>query len=393
MRSTIVAPAGEQGAGLQEAWDTLDRYAQALQAESETAGQIRLSLEALREGTRADLVFWHPGSGAEPTLHAGRVDAPEEWLGRLARELLRDAGDDEQRLRPVELPGPWPGAPAAPGQAAMLRVSRTNGSWIVAVRFNPGRPFRPVDLKVMSLARRLLLNHRRHLHVYERLRETLFGLVRCLTAAIDAKDPYTCGHSERVARIGQRIGVQMGLPGPVLNDLYLAGLLHDVGKIGVRDDILQKPGPLTAEEFDHIRAHSVIGDRLLSSIDQLARLRPGVRNHHERYDGRGYPDGLAGEEIPLIARVLAVADSCDAMMSDRPYRPGLPTSRIDRIMAEGAGTQWDPLVVEAFTACRRELYTILQRGLGDSVEAAVEHALGVRAVDASVLAPKGGTTR
>lgn len=393
MISTIAAPTDEQGAGLQEAWSTLDRYAQALQAESETAGQIRLGLEALRESTRADLVLWYPGSGTEPLLHVGRVDAPTEWLGRLARSLLRDVGGEEGLLRPLDVPGPAPGYAPTPGHAAMLRVSRTLGSWIIAIRTNPGRPFRAVDLKVMSLARRLLLNHRHHLHVYERLRETLFGLVRCLTAAIDAKDPHTCGHSERVARIAQRIGVQMALPASILNDLYLAGLLHDVGKIGIRDDILKKPGPLTSEEFDHIRSHSVIGDRLLSSIHQLAHLRPGVRNHHERYDGKGYPDGLAGEEIPLIARVLAVADSCDAMMSDRPYRPGLPTSRIDVVMAEGAGTQWDPDVVEAFTSCRRELYTILQRGLGDSVEAAVEHTLGVGMADVSVLALNGRVHR
>lgn len=393
MTRMIADPVAEQGMGFQEAWDAIDRYAQALQAEVETVGQIRLGLEALLEGIRADLVFWHPGAGAEPLLHAGLEDAPEEWLERTSRSLLRDVGDDERSLRRVDLPGPRPDAPNDPAQVAMLRVSRTLGSWIVAVRFNVGRPFRHVDLKVMNLARRLLLNHRHHLHVYERLRETLFGLVRCLTAAIDAKDPYTCGHSERVARIGQRIGVQMGLPGAVINDLYLAGLLHDVGKIGVRDDILKKPGPLTPEEFAHIRSHAVIGDRLVSSIHQLSHLRPGVRNHHERYDGKGYPDGLAGEAIPLIARVLAVADSCDAMMSDRPYRPGLPTSRIDRIMAEGAGTQWDPLVVEAFTACRRELYTILQRGLGDSVEAAVEHTIGVGMTDVSVLAFNGGAAR
>ena len=124
----------------------------------------------------------------------------------------------------------------------MVRVSRSLNSWIVAVSFTPGRQFLPTDLKVMSLARRLLLNHRHNLHMYGKLRESLFGLVRCLTAAIEAKDPYTSGHSERVARIGQRIGSQMGLTESELGDIYLAGLLHDIGKIGVRDDILLKPG-------------------------------------------------------------------------------------------------------------------------------------------------------
>ncbi|WP_158633734.1 HD-GYP domain-containing protein [Tautonia sociabilis] len=225
------------------------------------------------------------------------------------------------------------------------------------------------------MARRLLLNHRNNLHVYKQLRETLLGLVRCLTAAIDAKDPHTCGHSERVARIAQRLGNQMGLPEPSLSDLYLAGLLHDIGKIGVRDTVLLKPGPLTEEEFRHVQRHAIIGDQIISSVPQLERLRPGIRGHHERYDGRGYPDGLAGLDIPLMARILAVADSCDAMMSDRPYRPGMPPDRIDRIMAEGAGKQWDPSIIDHFRACARELYPICQRGLGESVAAAIDLAL------------------
>ncbi len=393
MGSGVITLFGERAGGLDGAWDILDRYAQALQSEAETAGQIRLSLEALREGTQADLVFWHPGTGTEPLLHAGRVDVPPDWFGRASKALFQHAEDGEGCTRRACVPGPTPEAQATLVSAAMLRVSRTLGSWIVAVRFGAARPFRPVDLKVMSLARRLLLNHRQHLHVYERLRETLFGLVRCLTAAIDAKDPHTCGHSERVARIGQRIGAQMGLPGSALNDIYLAGLLHDVGKIGIRDDILKKPGPLTADEFAQIQLHPVIGERLISSIRQLAHLRPGVRNHHERYDGKGYPDGLAGEDIPLLARVLAVADSCDAMMSDRPYRSGLPAARIDRIMAEGAGTQWDPRVIESFMACRRELYTILQQGLGESVAVAVEHTLGADMTNLSTLRSAGGRHR
>src|SRR5439155_8767642 len=151
---------------------------------------------------------------------------------------------------------------------------------------------------------------------------------------------------------------QLDMPQAVQSDLYLAGLLHDVGKIGIRDDVLQKPGRLTAEETAHIQEHPVIGDRLVCHIKPLQHLRPGVRNHHERWDGRGYPDGLAGEDIPLQARILAVADSCDAMMSARPYRSALPPVRIDAIMLEGAGSQWDPRVVEAFLACRHELYAI-----------------------------------
>ena len=169
-----------------------------------------------------------------------------------------------------------------------------------------------------------------------------------------------------------RLGQQMDLPAAVQSDLYLAGLLHDVGKIGIRDDVLQKPGRLTPEEIAHIQEHPVIGDRLVGHVKPLRHLRPGVRNHHERWDGRGYPDGLAGEDIPLLARILAVADSCDAMMHTRPYRTALPADRLESILREGAGTQWDPHVVAAFQVCRQDLYSICQRGLGDSVFAAVE---------------------
>jgi HD-GYP domain-containing protein (c-di-GMP phosphodiesterase class II) len=178
-----------------------------------------------------------------------------------------------------------------------------------------------------------------------------------------------------VARIGVRLGKQMGLPSSSLSDIYLSGLLHDIGKIGIRDSVLQKPDQLTPEEISHIQEHPLIGDRLVSNIKTLQHVRPGVRSHHERWDGTGYPDGLAREGIPLQARVLAVADSCDAMMASRPYRPALAIEKIDDIMSRGAGSQWDPCIIEHFMVCRHELYSICQRGLGDSVFVAVERAL------------------
>jgi HD-GYP domain-containing protein (c-di-GMP phosphodiesterase class II) len=257
----------------------------------------------------------------------------------------------------------------------LVLISRSHGSWLAALSFNPGRVFDPTDVKVMLLARRMLLTHRQQAQAHEKLRDSLFGLVRCLTAAIDAKDPHTGGHSERVARIAVRLGREMCLGPAVLSDLYLAGLLHDIGKIGIRDSVLQKAGELTAEERLHIQEHVLIGDRLVSVVQPLLHLRTGVRNHHERWDGRGYPDGLAGEDIPLEARILAVADACDAMMSERPYRAALAPARIDEVMTRGAASQWDPTVVGHFLACRRELYAICRRGLGDSVIAAVDHVL------------------
>jgi HD-GYP domain-containing protein (c-di-GMP phosphodiesterase class II) len=363
--------------GPETAWDVLERFGQALQQAEQAREQIGLTLDAVREALGADAVYWHPGATPDGFTSVGPLALSAAWCRDFTERLLAgEPAGAAQALRHFLDPAAKPAAPW-PCSAALVRVSASRGSWLGALSFHPRRLFGPADLKVMALARRMTLNHRRHAQVFEKLRDSLFGLVRCLTAAIDAKDPYTCGHSERVARIAARLGQQMALPATVLSDLYLAGLLHDIGKIGIRDSVLQKPGKLTDEEMNHIKEHPVIGDRLISNLRTLQHLRPGVRNHHERFDGLGYPDGLKANAIPLQARILAVADSCDAMMFARPYRTALPPARIDAVMAEGAGTQWDPEVIAHFLACRHELYPICQRGLGDSVSVAVERALRV----------------
>jgi HD-GYP domain-containing protein (c-di-GMP phosphodiesterase class II) len=368
-----VSPSG--GAPTAEAaWEVLERFGQALQLCDQAGRQIRLLLEATQESLGADAVFWYPGATSDRAESVGTSALTPEWAREFTERLLPEAGAAGQLVRNFLDPGARPMTPW-PVSAALVRVSSSRSNWMGALSFHPRRLFRPADLKVMLLARRMVLNHRQQAHTYEKLKESLFGLVRCLTAAIDAKDPYTWGHSERVARIAVRLGREMGMPAAFLSDLYLAGLLHDIGKIGIRDSVLQKAGKLTDEEYDHIKEHPLIGDKLVSNVKTLQHLRPGVRNHHERFDGQGYPDRLAGEVIPLQARVLAVADACDAMMAARPYRPALPPERIDAVMAGGAGSQWDPRIIEHFQACRHELYSICQRGIGESVVVAVERAL------------------
>ncbi len=200
-------------------------------------------------------------------------------------------------------------------------------------------------------------------------------MTRSLTAAIDAKDAYTFGHSERVARASVELGRELGLQEDELSDIYLAGLLHDIGKIGVRDEVLTKRGPLTDEEFKHIQQHPVIGHRILADVHAISHLLPGVLYHHERYDGRGYPEGLKGDGIPLLARILAVADSFDAMNTSRPYRTAMPPDRVDQILHQGAGTQWDPLIIDAYARCRDRMTAIRERGLGESLRDAIDGAL------------------
>jgi HD-GYP domain-containing protein (c-di-GMP phosphodiesterase class II) len=210
---------------------------------------------------------------------------------------------------------------------------------------------------------------------YQELKDLMVGLARSLTATVDARDSHTFGHSERVARTAVELGRELGLQEDELSDIYLAGLLHDVGKIGIRDDVLRKAGPLTAEEYDHIKQHVIIGYRILSELHPIRSLLPAVLHHHERWDGKGYPEGLAGERIPLLARILAVADAYDAMSTRRTYRNSLSPKQVEETLKEGAGTQWDRRVVEAFLRCRDKIHLIRQRGVGESLRHAIDGAL------------------
>jgi HD-GYP domain-containing protein (c-di-GMP phosphodiesterase class II) len=366
---------GEQIEGGQQTGDSpfhvLGQFTRALQRCERSSEQRRLFLQAVLEAVRAATVFSWDRSQPDTAEMIGDSRVSPAWCAALASRLLAGHHDGEGHLLSSETAAV--GLPTDSSvSVAFVRVSRTPGQWVGALRFESEPPFGADNVQAMSLARQLLADHHRHSRLYGELKEAVLGLVRSFTTAIDAKDRYTCGHSERVARIATRLGQEMALPGALVSDLYLAGLLHDIGKIGIRDSVLMKEGELTEEERTHIHEHPVIGDRIVSSIRQLSHLRPGVRNHHERYDGNGYPDRLAGEGIPMLARVLAVADACDAMMADRPYRRGLPVGRIDVVMLAGAGKQWDPAVVGHFMACRHELYAICQKGLGQSVCAAVE---------------------
>ena len=355
----------------------MERLLRELQGRERRVEQIRCTLRALHEGLGADLVFWYPGTSGESMEMVGDYPVAADWCRKFADAFLLENPSVESALVQSLLnPKPSDGA-KAPASIAMAQVSRSKAIWIVALSFSiRKRLLAQTDAKVLALARRMLLSQRQNAKTYGKLKDALFGLISSLTAAIDAKDPYTCGHSERVARIAVRISQQMNLPAAFLSDIYLAGLLHDIGKIGIQDSVLRKPARLTEEEYVHIQEHPVASATgIVSSIRQFEHLCPGKCSHHERIDGRGYPDGLAGENIPMLARILAVADSCDAMMSTRPYRGALPTWQIDQVMSAGAGAQWDQKVVEAFMACREELYCICQKGMSASVAVAVERAV------------------
>jgi putative nucleotidyltransferase with HDIG domain len=223
---------------------------------------------------------------------------------------------------------------------------------------NSEAEFGTVEACLMASVATILGIHCGNIALYHEQSEFFSSVVRALTSAIDAKDPYTCGHSDRVARLSVCLARQLGCDSNDLNTIYLSGLLHDIGKIGIDDNVLRKPGALTPEEFDHIKTHPELGCRILDGVKQLDKVLPVVRHHHESWNGQGYPAGLVGEETPFLARIVAVADSIDAMSSDRPYRKGIPDEKLDAILRDGAGKQWDSRIIEAAFQVREELRRI-----------------------------------
>lgn len=184
--------------------------------------------------------------------------------------------------------------------------------------------------------------------LYQVLHDPNAAAIQSLAAAVDAKDRYTSGHSERVAGYAMDIARALQMDGEELDLLHIGGLLHDLGKIGVPDSVLNKPGSLDSDERKSIMRHASVGGSILRRAPQLDNIIPAVLHHHERWDGAGYPDGLSGEAIPLIARILAVADSFDAMTSERPYRNAMPVESALMELSAGAGKQFDPEIVKAF---------------------------------------------
>ncbi len=238
----------------------------------------------------------------------------------------------------------------------MLALNHTGAGDIT----NSEAEFGTVEACLMASVATILGIHCGNIALYHEQSDFFSSVVRALTSAIDAKDPYTCGHSDRVARLAVCLTREIGCDTDDLNTIYLSGLLHDIGKIGIDDNVLRKPGPLTPAELEHIKTHPELGCRILDGVRQLDKVLPVVRHHHEAWNGAGYPAGLKGEETPLLARIVAVADSIDAMSSDRPYRKGIPDEKLDAILRDGAGKQWDAKIVGAAFQVRNELRRIGQ---------------------------------
>jgi putative nucleotidyltransferase with HDIG domain len=214
--------------------------------------------------------------------------------------------------------------------------------------FQENRFFSEKDIYYMNFITRKAASAIENIALYENIYDNLFSTLFAFVTALEVRDLYTRRHSTRVARYAHMIAEEMGCSDEELDVINFAGSLHDIGKIGIRDDILLKPGRLTDEEYEKIKEHPVIGADIISKLGLWDREMEIIRHHHERFDGKGYPDGLKGDAIPKLARIMSVADCYDAMASDRAYRQKMEKSLVLKIIRKNSGTQFDPQVVEAF---------------------------------------------
>lgn len=271
------------------------------------------------------------------------ANSMSEWVIREGRPLIFNPATADLRDREPE---------SFSGAVAALCVPlQTNegpiGSITVGTR-DQGRRFTGDDVRLLATIANHVTIAIGNIGLFSSVQEAYLATVRALAAAVDAKDPYTRGHSEGVASYALKIGSQLGLSQEQMTALEMSAYLHDIGKIGISEDILLKPGKLTEAEMSQMRHHPLIGANILKPVAFPWPIAPVVRHHHEHYDGTGYPAGLRRDEIPMLARVLAVADAFEAMVADRPYRRGRSDQEAMLELRRCAGTQFDPRIVEAF---------------------------------------------
>jgi HD-GYP domain-containing protein (c-di-GMP phosphodiesterase class II) len=294
---------------------------------------------------RQELFFRVVRGRAAGEIRHLRVPVGQGLVGSVARsgvaEMVNDVAADPR----------WRGDSGLFQTRAILTIPLVAEGKVIGVMqlLNPvGRErFTEGDLRRMGLFAGILAHPLENARLHTEQQRQYQNMVTALAETLDKKDPYTGGHVRRVVGYSLLLGAEMALDRAELKDLWLSATLHDIGKIGVPDRILGKPSPLDDEEVEIMKRHTVDGAQIVSHLHN-ANVLLGVRNHHERIDGRGYPDGLAGDDLPLMPRIIAVADTYDAMTTSRPYRAGLPPERAAQEIARSAGTQLCPRVVAAF---------------------------------------------
>jgi putative nucleotidyltransferase with HDIG domain len=289
-------------------------------------------------------------AGHEPVLY-GALSLPPGKVHRLADELMTTLAERKSPLLIHHLSQDKRFAWLGEHATQMLAVPLMRQDHVLGCLFGIDKlsnEFDSVDSKLLSSIANESAIYLENAMLFEDVHGLMMGLLHSLTSAVDAKDAYTCGHSERVALLSRLLAKEAGFPNALVERVYMAGLLHDVGKIGVPEAVLQKTGRLTDEEFSQIKKHPEIGARILRDIKQVEDIIPGVMHHHERYDGKGYPSGLSGENIPLFGRLICLADCFDAMTSSRTYRKALPLEVALTEIRRCSGTQFDPGLTDFF---------------------------------------------
>ena len=291
---------------------------------------------------------------SQRTFASGSFDRADAPVADICRSLVRDASaganpwiiDDTSEVN-------IPALASLDSTALVVRlcVEKNYLGMMIGGSKLDGNQISSVDSKLFKSLADNLSVFLENLMLYDDMQSMFLGTLHALTSAIDAKDSYTRGHSERVALMSRLIAHAAGLDDAQSERHYLAGLVHDVGKIGVPEIVLQKPGRLTIEEFGQIKRHPEIGARILKDIRQMADLIPGVLHHHERWGGGGYPHGLSGNQIPLIGRIIGLADAFDAMSSDRTYRRRMSPVEVLAEVERCSGTQFDPVLCR----CMRDI--------------------------------------
>lgn len=246
-------------------------------------------------------------------------------------------------------------------QRAAMEISRGDHQHQAAVK--PGSGLETIAQTLNYLNLQVHASEQETGRLYENLEKDYLETIVALANSIDSKDSYTRGHSQRVGEIAVQLGRELGLTSRELKHLQYGGILHDIGKIGIPESILLKRTSLTTEEMLQMREHSAMGDEIVNAVSLLNPVRPAVRNHHERWDGTGYPDKLKGESIPIVARVVTAADTFDACTSTRPYQQALPLEKAMDVMESLSGGQLDPQVMAALRRVMTRTGVRLESGL------------------------------
>jgi HD-GYP domain-containing protein (c-di-GMP phosphodiesterase class II) len=289
-------------------------------------------------------------SSSHPLTHSPTHGLLRSLAGRLLAEATPNT---PQVIEPLAHAGHEPYR--AFGTSALVHPvsSESNAGGVMGViiagdKRGPDQSASSVDMKLLGATANHMAIFLENASLYDNVNTMFLGTLEALTASIDAKDRYTCGHSRRVAHLTQQLARAAGMDEAQVERMHIAGLVHDVGKIGVPERVLLKPGKLTDDEFAWIRRHPEMGYRILKDIPQLSDVLPGVLYHHERWDGCGYPKGLKGDEIPYMARLIGLADAFDAMSSTRTYRSAMDRRQVLREIERCAGSQFDPELVPVF---------------------------------------------